>query len=302
MTHPTVENLIELCRSLGRRVPDWSQGTGGNISLKLAENGKRVLWIKASGLRLATIKTPSSLARVDLAEFSAKWEALASEYEPESAYADLLRACASHQFGRPSMETGFHALLPRRWVVHVHSLQAILMAHRFCREPGRVVSWLERQSFRPLFLPPLRPGLNLSRLIGERGGGHDFIVLQNHGLIVHSDNLSILERWHEVEAAFAREFGYNKVITTKGAPLRFYFPDAAVFADRLRMRLRPVGVTTDGEKLFVMEPGQDTDAYEIWQAIETLYQREPMLEALPSSISETVSSLPTEIYRKGIKR
>ena len=58
--------FVALCNLIGKRIPVWNQGAGGNISLK--ENGE--LWIKASGSRLHEVTTSSGVARVDLTHFA----------------------------------------------------------------------------------------------------------------------------------------------------------------------------------------------------------------------------------------
>lgn len=69
--NPSARALADLCRAAGRRVPQWTQGTGGNISVK-DEDG--ALWIKASGLRLDQVGARGGLegtACVRLAAFTA---------------------------------------------------------------------------------------------------------------------------------------------------------------------------------------------------------------------------------------
>lgn len=97
---------------------------GGNTSIKLEQDGKRVLYVKATG---------SDLARVDEHAFTPLWlddlhrlleRGTLSNIEMMAAFdACLARRAAA----RPSIETLMHAALPFRCVEHTHA-DAVLAA------------------------------------------------------------------------------------------------------------------------------------------------------------------------------
>lgn len=153
-----------------------TQGLGGNCSVKTVSRMK----VKASGKRLSAIRDPDFFYEVALTE---------------SGFSDDLEG----QSGKPSIEVYLHALLPFKYVVHLHSTRAIAfsMSSRFLNETSHAA-----KSGLIHLLPYSRPGLELM----ESLRGLDFdadgfsSVLQNHGVVVAADSLSRLEnRLEEVE-------------------------------------------------------------------------------------------------------
>jgi len=76
--------------------------------------------------------------------------------------------------------------------------------------------------------------------------------------------------------------------------LKLYFPDTAVFLERLHAGLR-----REGAGFVLREGGADQDVEEIWLATVLLQRARPGLAELPAAIAETVASLPTERFRRG---
>ena len=97
---------------------------GGNTSIKLDQNGKRVLYVKATG---------SDLARVDETAFTPLWvdgveRLLDRESLDNAQMMRELEACYVHaRAARPSIETLMHAALPFQYVEHTHA-DAVLAA------------------------------------------------------------------------------------------------------------------------------------------------------------------------------
>ena len=92
---------------------------------------------------------------------------------------------------RASIENSFHALLPQRVVVHVHSVNTIAWAVQ--RDGAKLIApLLEGLNWR--WIPYTRPGLFLTRLIAERlQPGINVWVLANHGLIVAAETVAEAE-------------------------------------------------------------------------------------------------------------
>ena len=116
----SMQSLASACHEIGEKKPNWTQGRGANISQKKGD----ILAIKASGMRLDEITPTHGIATLSLSRFLSDLETSDSE----TKYADAIRMSTLGDL-RPSMESGFHALLPKTWVAHFHSLAAILMAH-----------------------------------------------------------------------------------------------------------------------------------------------------------------------------
>ncbi len=296
---------VEVCRTIGARVPLWTQGPGGNVSVK-TEN---LLWIKASGLRLDSVNDASGLVALTTAELSLALRAIdPNAASAEQAYADMLAASVhgSHR-GRPSMEAGFHSLLPATWVLHFHSLPAIIMAHEWQRDAAALTGWLESHTDLTFTLcAPARPGLLLSRQLGEAAPA-DVYLLSNHGVVLQDrsnplDAGSTFSRWALLERAFCVDWGADALFgeAPAAAPLRCYFPDTAVFLDRVQRILVSEARDSTGvlQRAAADAAERDRNAFELWQATALLYGARPGLEELPLYISETVGDIPTEKIRR----
>jgi ribulose-5-phosphate 4-epimerase/fuculose-1-phosphate aldolase len=316
--------LTALCRAIGARVPMWTQGTGGNVSLK---NGAKapVLYIKASGVRLDRVGAGGGLdgiAAVRLDEFAKGAEGLARAADPERAYAALVRSSTILEpgFGRPSMETGFHALLPGRWVIHLHSLAAMLMAHEARRDRVRFLRfWADASGPRLQMLGAESPGWGLLDRVRSLPSAEVYL-LENHGVILQGDDGAVsLSLWQDLEQRFLGAWGHQRLLERArlpsealrdavgaAAPLRILFPDTAVFLDLLRAVLLPAG-QSGGEPLWRLapqawsEPGSpEWDVAEIWVAQQLLLEACADLRELPEPIATTVATLPLELFRRGL--
>ena len=302
----SLDRLGEMCRQVGRLVPFWTQGPGGNLSWKDGQT----LWIKASGLRLDEVSPERGLAAVDLENLRRTLQGLAPQDELLYSQAIIDWATAG---GRPSMETGFHALLPKKFVWHFHSLLAVLMAWK--ARDQEVKAWLERESAGLMVLPGIRPGWQLSQAVGQNPDCPVFL-LENHGVVLQSDDASFLQEWLSMEGAFAHHCGYQALFELMNspcplqvalshyrnpAPMRIYFPDTAVFSERLAGILQSAASGDGGEFLFEFTPRAWLDepgVAEIWLATQALYQVCPELCELPGEVSSQVAGLPTEVFRR----
>lgn len=207
---PTTE-LLETAASLSRRFgadPQFSRAGGGNSSVKSDD----VLYIKPSGVSLASI-TPESLMPLalvpllELVEGPAGATAPGSEAVMRTAMAARLRPEGDR---RPSVECVFHALIPRRFVIHTHPT---LVNALTCAREGAAIA-LDLFGDEALWVPYVDPGLPLAREIASRRWDHatrtgaaapDVTLLQNHGLIVAGDDpAAIVERSSEVVEAVRR--------------------------------------------------------------------------------------------------
>jgi putative hydrolase of the HAD superfamily len=305
-------HFFSLCTSIGAEVPFWIQGAGGNISEK---DGDR-LWIKASGMRLDSVSRDKGIACLALDGFLNALEELnLKTKDAEQYYSDTLKKYSVHlnQYSRPSMEAGFHAVLPAKWICHFHSLTAILMCHVWSSDQERFCSWWKLATQDSCFqtfcvIPPYQPGLELSHAVRDKADNQT-ILLQNHGVILQLSDVSELEKWRKIEAQFHKDWNYPewKHISsepfTKPETFKFYMPDTALFSARISKLLEkiPTGADIfdlDIDKLFIKE-GQD--ALELLRASCLLEKADKSLIEIPLSISSTIHNLPTEIFRKELK-
>ncbi len=257
---PVTNQLHELGTALG--APSWVQGPGGNISIK----ADGVLWVKASGKRLADVAAADGHARVDLGDAT---RALAGD-----AGADV-RVFAG--VPRPSLETYFHALGPAV-VAHTHAVSVLLAACATTvpEELGLTV------------VPYERPGKGLALAVARvRLGEADSqaVLLASHGLLVYAaDTAEAIARSNQIAARCCEIFhvslatfdaqlasylsaepvavlgGFAQALPPRAHGDRYLFPDAVVYAsiarvtssaiDRLPASLAALGravVAVDGD-------------------------------------------------------
>lgn len=181
--------LARLSAKLGDD-PALIQGPGGNASIKLGE----CLWVKASGTWLADALKRQVFVPLDLAGVRRRLDA--GEADPASP--EVICTGQSRDL-RPSIETTMHAAMPRRVVLHVHSVNTI--AHAVRTDGEKVLSPL-LQGLGWAWIPYAKPGVPLTRALRKAAGdGADVLVLANHGLVVAADDVEKVEGLlYEVEA------------------------------------------------------------------------------------------------------
>ena len=168
--------------------PDLTQGGGGNVSIKL---GAERMLVKASGARLRDVTPAGGYALVNYGNIRRR---IAVGPGGENEFSEFICAQVLPVKGlapsRPSIETGFHALL-NTVVIHTHSVYANILnmsveGHALGREmfPGAE------------FVPYKSPGPQLCSAMSDkaRASGPQIFFLANHGLAVaHSGVEGALE-------------------------------------------------------------------------------------------------------------
>lgn len=285
--------FLQLCHHIGKKTPYWIQATGGNVSVKSGDHPSHQpqrLWIKASGVRLKDVSETNGIAEVNLGQFQKNFHDLdENSADGELRYSNCIQEAANSansNGGRPSMETGMHAVLKRRWVSHFHSVTAVLMADEYFSDSrAQLMEWLKSEwSDSLVFVDWVMPGLFLSKKCAMHAN-ISALVLRNHGVILQSDDsLDLINAWERLE----RRYQERGPIDTAGpsgrgeTPLKIYFPDTAVFLSR--MRQSPLS----------------EDMTELWDATTYLYQAKSSLKEFPKELSEKISGLPTEVFRQSV--
>jgi rhamnulokinase len=191
--------LLEEAAKLSRRFgldPGFSRGGGGNISVK----ADGVLYIKPSGVALASL-TADALIPLDMEPLLRLLERTSDGAAMAGSQSVMAVAMAArlHPAGeqRPSVEVLFHALIPRRLVLHTHP--TIVNALCCAREGEGIAERLFGDAV--VWVPYVDPGLPLARAISdarrkfEESTGEtvpDILLLENHGLIVAADDSSAI--------------------------------------------------------------------------------------------------------------
>ncbi len=289
----------------------WLQGPGGNTSIKDFSN--QILSIKPSGYRLEKVKTEADLSQVKLDLFLNKFSSVktaSTEDEKEKNYKDLIGQCNLTSERRPSMETGFHAVMKNTYVFHIHSLTAILVGDMSAKENEKFKAWYNQHWFSKLGsfaeIEATMPGAQLAVIL-EKCSDTPVIFLKNHGAILQFKDEAFLKTYQTFELAVLKEF-FPKAILFRSlqtfpkdllsGPLKFYFPDFVILYPRMKPYLKKVAADT--YELSAEAQFKDLDVYENWMATQILYHIKPNLRELPSEIIKKVPHLPTELVRKKI--
>ena len=221
-----IEKLVHISNAVGCQVA-YVQGGGGNTSLKTSDTQ---MFIKASGKFLADIKDETGFLPVD-------WTILCNQIdacESEADYGALLAASTliKGSTQRPSIETGFHAILDR-CTLHSHSVWANLLA---CAHDGKE---LVRRLFpTAIWVPYATPGLDLTKAIFERldGAKQVTIFLQNHGIVVSGPDTETAHGMHHavtetIRNAYPSLMNFDETTNDVGEVKigGLLFPDQAIY-------------------------------------------------------------------------
>lgn len=188
-----LNSIIEISRKFGED-RDMVQGGGGNTSVKIG-NGK--MYVKASGttLRMADVDT---FIVVDVDEvLGILGDKDMSELTPgerDLIVSNRLQGLVKDGSNkRPSIETFLHALLGK-YVVHVHPVYVNALT---CFEGGHALAEkIFKDKIKYLWIGYDSPGYPLGILLKDglkkyvacNGTVPEVIFLQNHGIIISSDN------------------------------------------------------------------------------------------------------------------
>jgi NAD(P)-dependent dehydrogenase (short-subunit alcohol dehydrogenase family)/rhamnose utilization protein RhaD (predicted bifunctional aldolase and dehydrogenase) len=194
---PEIKELIEVSRWYGQK-KEYVIAGGGNTSFKNEDH----LWIKASGINLATIGE-NGFCVLDRAKLNDIPNHLFSD-DPETREEQVKYALLNARFDpgsglRPSVETSLHNLFSYRFVVHTHmTLVNGLMCSNQAEQKSHEIFGEE-----VLYVPYCDPGYILFKIIAEKIAeynkkfNHDpkVVLIQNHGIFVAADTV---EEIHQI--------------------------------------------------------------------------------------------------------
>ena len=169
-----LEILKRISYEIGIR-KELIQGAGGNTSYK---NGN-TLWIKASGTKLEKAREESIFIPLNLQEVIRSIELGIDNNEN---YKPLIKTKL-----RASIETGFHAILPYKYVLHTHPIDVISQtiindAKNSLGNALKGIDWT--------WISYKKPGYKLARSIylNNKKFVNAVYILENHGLIICANN------------------------------------------------------------------------------------------------------------------
>lgn len=158
------------------------QGAGGNFSWKEGD----VLWVKASGTWLSQALEKNIFVSVDLQEIQHK----IAQNDFKITPATLDQAAL-----KPSIETILHALMPQKFVAHLHPVDLVTL---LIQADERWLKKLEQSALlnNYLLLDYAQPGIPLAKLLHDglkNKKDAQLILLKNHGVVYAADTLDALK-------------------------------------------------------------------------------------------------------------
>jgi ribulose-5-phosphate 4-epimerase/fuculose-1-phosphate aldolase len=239
----TIDQLIFLSKYFGQSILNI-QGPGGNISIKLDE----IIFIKSSGAVLGNLSYSDGYC---FADNNKCLELLKLGKELE------LKDSKIFGYKIPSMETFFHSFM-KKYTVHIHFTLSNII---FCSNKEEDFT-LNNFPYKYEIIRYIPPGLLLAQEVYKKYSKEtDIYFLENHGIIITSDNLlSIIDMYeniyeyfnHLLDNKFEKElntFYINKeYYFRKGKSLiirhidypylilqkiKYCFPDLAIFIEKI---------------------------------------------------------------------
>lgn len=167
--------LVDMSHRVGGD-PAYVQGGGGNTSIKLDSD---LMAVKSSGSMLKEMSPEKGFCILD---YQATRSYLMTPHDRDDLFSEKIQSFCKSSESRPSMESGFHALLGDA-VIHTHSVFANVLT---CSKEGESI--VQELFPEALWLSYTTPGRELTIAIRDILKGLEsaatVIFLQNHGVIV----------------------------------------------------------------------------------------------------------------------
>jgi rhamnose utilization protein RhaD (predicted bifunctional aldolase and dehydrogenase) len=220
-------DLIETSNTLGKRI-DYIQGAGGNLSVKISDSE---MAIKASGFLLKEIQLKKGISFVDFNKIN---DYLKKPHDKDDDFNNTINSFVVNNDIKPSIETGFHALLGD-FVIHSHS---VYVNYLLCTFEGKEL--IKKIVPQGIWIDYSAPGrsvtLEIMKKLGKALPGNGIIFMQNHGMICWAENsksaLNIHEEINNIIRSNHKFSEFNYLQNAKKENLKhktILFPDQAVF-------------------------------------------------------------------------
>jgi len=176
-----VNKFVQLSKYCGERY-DLVQAGGGNISFKI----DNFLFIKSSGCLLTDMEINKNYVCLNKTNIEQNLKNIISENKKQRELESKLLCDESILFlkkFKPSIETTMHSLT-KKYTVHLHPLQFLsICALENCYE-------LLKNKFKNFcFIHYFTPGIDVALELLKKYNGEKIIFLQNHGIVITSDNI-----------------------------------------------------------------------------------------------------------------
>lgn len=195
----TIKSFVAVCDVVSDAL-DMIQAGGGNASAKFMNGEQTEMLIKASGFLMSDVTSDNGYTKVSVPMILQVLEDVKSGKLSTQDESHINAKVSEANLGtlRPSIETFLHALLPQTYVLHVHALTTLVYAssktfvedyHGQFTDPY----WMKQST---LLIPYKKPGIDLALSMKQHIERYQAVyqafpttvIMQNHGLIVASDD------------------------------------------------------------------------------------------------------------------
>jgi rhamnose utilization protein RhaD (predicted bifunctional aldolase and dehydrogenase) len=305
-----LNTFIGISRLIGAN-PLWVQGPGGNVSVKGSDG---IMIVKGSGSELADVDINKGYSLVNYIEFLKSLETLMfrniNNMEREVRYSDLVSSANtdSIKYPRPSMELGFHALFPGKYVIHYHSVASI--AASFLYSTGVPLPAFDssiKAYFEPFHLPGFSICPSIKKIADKISSDEQtsVVFLANHGVIISTTEdpfnvIEILSAWenifweeffHEDYSSYTRNHLYSEAATFP-VTLRPLFPDFVMLENRIKDSV----VAVDNTVVLKSEL-TDTAAADLFAVYSLLVRKVLGITSLSDAAVSNIRNMPIEMAR-----
>lgn len=183
-----IKDFVAISKYAGERL-DLVQAAGGNSSVKL-DNGEML--IKASGFLLSDVNIQDGYSRVftkPVAEIVKNDTIINSKNkrQRESLTTQFLKEATIDKQYRPSIETLLHSLL-KKYTLHTHSIVVnMIVVQKKWKEILNTIFKEDEIAYVEYETPGIELAIALDKELRKFDKVPNIIILQNHGLIVTSD-------------------------------------------------------------------------------------------------------------------
>ncbi len=158
------------------------QGAGGNFSFKKGN----FLFVKASGMRLKDAISKDIFVKVNLKLI--KQKLIRKKF---NLNLDKFKELKTGK--KPSIETAFHAIIPKKYVLHLHSINPL--SHLVKTNAREIIDKKISKNINFKFIDYYKPGTRLAIEINKYiNDNYQIYFLKNHGIIIAADDLKELNQ------------------------------------------------------------------------------------------------------------
>lgn len=285
-----VKKLVDISRKIGS-FPEFVQGGGGNTSVKIDEN---LMAIKASGYLLKDMTKDDGFASVIYSDIDDHIKNDSILINTEDEFRSFIKEKTSKIDGYPilipSIETGFHALLKYKYIIHTHSVYSNILC---CSSEGMQI--VQKLFPDGLWIEYFNPGKDITIEISKatKDKSSNIIFMQNHGIIVCADNAN--------DALTLHESINNKIINYFNISSDYKLKEVSLDVNEVKEKV----IFPDQVVYLLSEDLRKTDA-----GIETLYAYDYITKKIsalgltPNYISrddiDYIENMESEKYRKSL--